>query len=106
MTEFVTVATTDEMNSGDRIVVQIGRKWVAVFNVSDNYYAIEDVCTHDGGELADGELDGYEIICSRHGAKFDIRNGKVTKPPALIDVPYYEVRIEGNEIQVSKTRVK
>lgn len=100
MTDFVTVAKTDEIKPGERIVVEINRKWIAVFNVGGQYYAIEDLCTHDGGELADGELHGHEIACVRHGARFDIRNGKVTKAPALVDVPAYEVRVEGDEVQV------
>lgn len=106
MTEFVTVAKTDEIRPGEREVFGIGRHWVAVFNVDGTYYAIEDVCTHDGGPLADGELVGCEIACPRHGAKFDIRNGKVLTAPALVDVPTYEVRVEGDEIQVSAKRVK
>jgi nitrite reductase/ring-hydroxylating ferredoxin subunit len=101
MTNFVTVATTDEIQPGERLVVEIGRKWVAIFNVDSQYYAIEDRCTHDDGPLAEGILDGLVIECPRHGACFDISNGKVLSPPALIDVPTFQVRVEGNEIQVA-----
>lgn len=101
MAQFVTVCTTDELQPGQREVFDIDGRWVAVFNVSDKYYAIEDRCTHDDGPLAEGELDGHEIICPRHGARFDIRNGKVLTAPALVDVPFFEVRVEGDNVQVA-----
>jgi 3-phenylpropionate/trans-cinnamate dioxygenase ferredoxin component len=100
MAEFITVATTDEMKPGERIVVEVKDHYVAVFNVDDQYYAIEDVCTHDDGPLAEGELQGYVIECPRHGAQFDIRTGKVLRFPAITPVPRYEVRVQDGEIQV------
>jgi 3-phenylpropionate/trans-cinnamate dioxygenase ferredoxin subunit len=101
MAEFITVATTQELpNSGDRIVIEIDEHAIAVFNVDHKYYAIEDLCTHDDGPLADGILDGAEIECPRHGARFDVRTGKVLRFPAIKDVPRYEVRLQGDEIQL------
>jgi nitrite reductase/ring-hydroxylating ferredoxin subunit len=97
---YYTIATTDEFESGDRIVVEIGRHIIAVFNVSGEYYAIADICTHDDGPLAEGKVRGYEIECPRHGACFDLRDGSVTAPPAFIPIPVYPVRVEGNEVQV------
>jgi 3-phenylpropionate/trans-cinnamate dioxygenase ferredoxin component len=102
MTDFVAIAKTDEVKPGERIVVEIGRYWIAVFNIDGTYYAIADVCTHDDGPLAEGELTGCEIECPRHGARFDVRTGKVTAPPAVIDVPRFDVRVEGDEIQVAR----
>jgi 3-phenylpropionate/trans-cinnamate dioxygenase ferredoxin subunit len=102
MADFVAVATTGEVPPGERLVVDLGRHWVAIFNVDGQYYAIEDLCTHDDGPLAEGELKGFVIECPRHGACFDIRNGKVLSPPALVDVPSYEVRVEGDQIQVAR----
>ena len=64
------------------------------------YYAIEDVCTHDDGPLAEGDLNGCIISCPRHGATFDIQTGKVLTPPALVDVQSYDVQIQGENIQV------
>jgi len=98
--EFVTVATTSEIPPGERLVVEIGRRWIAIFNVDGEYYAIEDRCTHDDGPLAEGELHGCIIECPRHGATFDIRTGKVLTAPALVDVPAFAVRITDGEIQV------
>lgn len=100
MPEFVTVATTDELPTGDRIVVEVGGHYVAVFNVDNNIYAIEDVCTHDDGPLAEGELRGTTIECPRHGACFDIRTGAVLSMPAIKPVPRYETRVQNDEIQV------
>lgn len=101
MADFVTVATVDEVKPGERLVVEIGRRWVAIFNVDGSYYAIEDRCTHDDGPLAEGELRGCVIECPRHGATFDLRNGKVLSAPALVDVPTFQVRVQGDEIQVA-----
>ena len=98
--EFVNVTTVDELKPGERMVVELGRHWVALFNVEGTYYAIDDVCTHDDGPLADGELHGCIIECPRHGATFDIRTGKVLTPPALVDVQSYEVQIQGETIQI------
>lgn len=99
--EYIAVATTDELpQSGDRIVIEAKGHYVAVFNVGGNFYAIEDVCTHDDGPLVEGDLDGTVIECPRHGAKFDITSGKVLSFPAITDVPWYKVRIEGNDIKL------
>jgi 3-phenylpropionate/trans-cinnamate dioxygenase ferredoxin subunit len=102
MADFVTITTTDQLKPGERIIVEIGSQWIAVFNIDGTYYAVEDRCTHDDGPLAEGELYGCEIECPRHGARFDVRTGKVTAPPALVDVPIYEVRVEGNEVQLAR----
>ena len=101
MAEFITVCKADELQPGQREVFGIGNHWIAVLNVSGKYYAIEDVCTHDDGPLAEGDIEGNEIICPRHGARFDIRSGKVLSAPALIDVPWYEVRVQDGEVQVA-----
>ena len=69
MTEFVTVATTDEIKPGDRIVVEIDDVWVVIFNVGGQFYAIEDMCTHEEYMLSEGLIDGYAIECPKHGAR-------------------------------------
>jgi 3-phenylpropionate/trans-cinnamate dioxygenase ferredoxin subunit len=104
MTDFVTVAQASELSPGERMIVQVGRTWVAVFNVDGQFYAIQDICTHDGGPLAEGKLFGCEIECPRHGARFDLRDGRVTAPPALVPVPVYDVRLQDGQIQVASKK--
>ncbi len=98
--EFVQVAEASEVPPGERLLVEIDGEPIAIFNVSGKFYAIGDVCTHDDGPLGDGELDGYQIICPRHGAHFDIRTGKALTLPAVVDTPWYPVRVEEGWIEV------
>ncbi|HLY24736.1 MAG TPA: non-heme iron oxygenase ferredoxin subunit [Aggregatilineales bacterium] len=100
MPQFTTVASTAEIPPGERIVVEVKDHYVAIFNVDNRLYAIEDVCTHDDGPLAEGILEGTIIECPRHGAQFDITTGKVMRMPAIKPVPRYDVRVEGDEIQI------
>jgi 3-phenylpropionate/trans-cinnamate dioxygenase ferredoxin subunit len=100
MSEFITVATSDELKPGERMIVEVNDHYIALFNVDNHYYAIEDRCTHDDGPLAEGELMGTVIECPRHGAQFDITTGKVLRFPAITPVPRYDVRIENGEIQI------
>ncbi|WCL51132.1 Rieske (2Fe-2S) protein [Leptospira sp. GIMC2001] len=73
---------------------------LAIVKRGNNFFAFEDVCTHDGGTISEGELRGDVIICPRHFAEFDIRNGKVLCMPATEDLPVYPIRINGDEIEV------
>jgi|SRR3990167_2732385 len=98
--EYVAVATKDELPNGARKLLEIDGRPIAVFNVAGEYYAIADVCSHDDGPVAEGELEGYEIECPRHGAHFDVRDGKVLSFPAIVDIPAYPVKVEGEEILI------
>jgi 3-phenylpropionate/trans-cinnamate dioxygenase ferredoxin subunit len=98
--EFVPVATTDELTNGQRILVDIGDLSLVVFNIAGTYFAIADICSHDGGPLAEGEIDGQAIECPRHGGEFNLASGKATRPPAVEDIPAYPVRVEGDQILV------
>jgi 3-phenylpropionate/trans-cinnamate dioxygenase ferredoxin subunit len=91
--EFVQIVEASELPRGERILVEVDDLPIAIFNVDGKYYAIEDVCTHDGGPLGDGEMDGFQIICPRHGARFDIRSGKALTLPAVLDTPWYPTRV-------------
>ena len=97
---FVTVARVGEIPEGGVKVVRVDDQAIAVFNVGGEYYALDDVCTHDGGPLAEGPIDAHVVECPRHGARFDIRTGAVLSLPATVPVPAYTVRIEGDEIKV------
>ena len=98
--EFVQVAEESEIQPGQRLLIEVDDFPIAVFNVSGIYYAIGDVCTHDDGPVGDGELDGYQVICPRHGARFDIRSGKAVALPAVIDTPWYPARAVDGWIEV------
>ena len=79
-----------------------GEERICIVKVEGKYYAIGNVCTHLGGPLDEGTLEGYEVECPQHGSKFDVRTGKPTKPPARQVVPVYEVKVEDNNILVRK----
>jgi 3-phenylpropionate/trans-cinnamate dioxygenase ferredoxin subunit len=98
--EFYPVITLDELSSGERIFIEIDDMSVVIFNIAGDVYAIEDRCTHDDGQLGEGELEGYEIICPRHGARFDVRNGNVLSLPAVEPTRYFPVRIIDNQIEI------
>ena len=78
MPEPVKVATRSELPPGGKKLLDVDGRAIALFNVDGTFYAIDDVCTHDGGPLAEGDLNGCEIRCPRHGARFDVRTGKAS----------------------------
>lgn len=104
--EYVTVASVDELPNGARLIFEIDGEPIAVFNIAGQYYAIADVCSHDDGPVAEGELTDFEIVCPRHGAKFDLRTGAVLTLPAIVDIPAYPVRIQDDEIQIGLPAVE
>jgi len=93
MGHWVRVARVDELPPGSHRVVDMEGAPVAVFSLADGFYAIDDVCTHDGGDLASGELDGDEIVCPRHGARFNVRTGEATAAPAYEPVDILPTRV-------------
>jgi len=100
MSEFVPVIRVSELPEAAKTVVEVDDRIVALFHVSGTFWAIDDVCTHDGGTLADGELDGHAIACSRHGAKFDIRDGRALTMPATQPTIAHEVKVEGDQVLI------
>jgi len=98
--EFIPIANEEDLPPGERLFVEIDEQPIVVFNIAGHYYAIADVCSHDDGPVGDGDLDGMEITCPRHGARFDIRTGKVLALPAVEDIPAYPVRVMDGEIQL------
>jgi 3-phenylpropionate/trans-cinnamate dioxygenase ferredoxin subunit len=95
--EFIKVAKTSDLAPGETMLVEYEDEDVGLFNLDGEFYAISDICTHDGGPLVEGHLEGEHIICPRHGARFNIITGEQTMP-AFAPVPLYEVKIEGNDI--------
>jgi len=104
MSDWIDVVAENELVPGTWRTIDVDGTDVAVFNLDGAYYAIEDVCTHDGGVLTGGEVDGDVIVCPRHGARFSIRTGEVLAPPAYEDVPTFPVRIEAGIVQVRDAR--
>ena len=100
MAGFVKVAKTDEIAPGQGKMIEVGGKKIALFNVEGSFYAIDDTCTHRGGPLSEGSLDGREVTCPWHGARFDVTTGEMLGPPAPEKVARYPVRIEGRDIEV------
>jgi nitrite reductase/ring-hydroxylating ferredoxin subunit len=100
--DFVKVAETKEIQPSTMKAVDLASERVCIVNVEGNFYAIGNVCTHVGGPLDEGTLEGYEVECPWHGSKFDVRTGEPTKPPARQAVPKYEVKVEDNDILVRK----
>jgi 3-phenylpropionate/trans-cinnamate dioxygenase ferredoxin subunit len=104
MSDWVTVAKVGELAPGSHRVVDVDGANVAVFNVNGEYYAIEDVCTHDGGQLTGGVVEGDEVVCPRHGARFSIRTGAALTAPAYEPVAKFPLRVENGVIQVRDDR--
>jgi 3-phenylpropionate/trans-cinnamate dioxygenase ferredoxin subunit len=98
MSEWVDVGTRDEFLPGEYKVVWDEDTPIAVYNIDGDLYAIEDTCTHDGGDLAGGEVFGFEVECPRHGARFDVRTGEVTRAPAVVPVAAFPVKEEDGHI--------
>ena len=98
--EFVQIAPLEDLPNGERLFVEVDEKKIVVFNLGGDLYALGDVCSHDDGPLGDGEIEGMDIICPRHGARFDIRTGEAILLPAAVDIPAYPVRIKDGMIEV------
>jgi 3-phenylpropionate/trans-cinnamate dioxygenase ferredoxin subunit len=98
--EYVVVAAVDELGDGDRLIFDIEGRSIVLFRIADGYFAIDDACSHDDGPVAEGEIEGHEIECPRHGARFDLSNGKALTLPAVTDIAAYPVRIDGDQILI------
>jgi 3-phenylpropionate/trans-cinnamate dioxygenase ferredoxin component len=104
MSEWIDVVGQTALADGEHVVVDVDGADVAVFKIDGQFYAIEDVCSHDGAEIASGELDGDEIICPRHGARFCVKTGAVKSPPAYENIACFPVKIENGIVQVRDGR--
>jgi len=100
MAKLIKIAETKELPPGKAAAFDVEGLRIAVFNVGGKFYAIDDTCTHDGGPLCEGEIDGSEVTCPWHGAAFDVTSGAVLGPPAGAPVNRYNVRIEGADVEI------
>lgn len=101
MADFVTVAHLGDVKKGTVKTFTVNGHRLALCNVEGTYFATQDLCTHDGGPLGEGELWDYEVECPRHGGRFDVRTGQVTALPPMFPIKTFAVRVEGDEIQVA-----
>ncbi len=100
--EFVNVGKTSDIAPGTVKVFDVDGHPVGVANVNGKFYAFADVCTHDDGPVAEGELEDCVIECPRHGARFDITTGAALSMPAVVPLPVYDLKVEGDAILVSR----
>jgi len=104
VSDWLSVCRVEDLPPGSHRLLEVDGAQVAVFNLGGQYYAIEDVCTHDGGVLTGGAVEGDQIICPRHGARFSIRTGEALAPPAFDATAVFPVRIHDGHVQVRDDR--
>jgi 3-phenylpropionate/trans-cinnamate dioxygenase ferredoxin subunit len=97
---WINVLSTQEVPAGTYKVIQVAFRSIIIVNNANRYFAIENLCTHDGGDLEGCSIEGEEIICPRHGAGFCMKTGEVTRPPAYESIQAFPIRVEGDHIQI------
>lgn len=100
MTQFVKVANTDDVKPGHVKTFAVNGHHIVLANVEGTFFATQDLCTHDGGPLGDGELLGEEIECPRHGGRFNVKTGEVVALPPLFPIKTFPVKVEGKDVLV------
>lgn len=104
MSAWVDAGRAEDISAGQPVHIEIDGVGIAVFRLGQSFYAIEDVCTHDGGRLTGGCIEGDVIVCPRHGARFSIRTGEALSAPAYEPTATFPVRIENDMVQVRDDR--
>jgi len=98
--EFLEIAPADQLPDGERMFIEVEGKSIVIFKIAGTLFAIGDICSHDNGPVGDGEIEENEIICPRHGGRFDVRTGKATSLPAVMDIPSYPIREKDGMIEI------
>lgn len=98
--QWVTFINKDEIAVGQREVFDTDYGSILLMNIDGTFYAVENVCSHEEFELADGALNNCELECSKHGSFFDVRSGEALNPPAIRPIKIFAARIEGDDVQV------
>lgn len=101
MAEYVKVGKTSEIEDQCAKCIEVGGRTIAVFNLGGEFHAIDDLCTHEEGPLSEGFVEGEEVECPWHAARFNIKTGKALCEPAYEDVRSYPVRINGDDVEVA-----
>jgi nitrite reductase/ring-hydroxylating ferredoxin subunit len=100
MANLIEVAKTNEIEPGEGKLIEVEGNEIALFNCDGSYYAIDNECTHLGGPLCEGDLEGDRVICPWHGAEFDVKTGNVLGPPAEESVKSYKVQVDSDSIKI------
>jgi nitrite reductase/ring-hydroxylating ferredoxin subunit len=100
VSEFIKIANIDEIPPGRAKLVEVSGNEIALFNIDGAFHAVDNNCTHVGGPLCEGEIDGHEVTCPWHGAVFDVTTGRALGPPAAEPVTCHNLRIQGSEIEI------
>ena len=98
--EYLEIAPVSDLSNGERLFIEVEGKSLVIFNIADRYFSIGDICSHDDGPVGEGDVEGYNIVCPRHGGEFDVRTGQAVQMPAVVDIPAYPVRVVDGMIQV------
>lgn len=98
--DFVSVVAFADLPPGERLFINAGGVQIVLLNIAGELFAIGDVCSHDNGPLGDGVVEGHEMICPRHGARFDLHTGKASRLPAVENIPAYPVRVKDGMIEI------
>ncbi len=94
------IGKRENFPEGKATAIEVDGFPIVICRLGDDFFALEDRCSHDDEELGSGELEGCEIVCPRHGARFDIRDGTVTAPPAIFPIDTFEVKVRHGEVYV------
>ena len=100
MAQWINAVGINDLQRGMHTVVEREDVCLLLVNIDGEFYAVENICSHDGGELSDGDINGAEITCPRHGARFCLKTGKVLSAPAFEDIDTYPVRVVDERVQV------
>jgi 3-phenylpropionate/trans-cinnamate dioxygenase ferredoxin subunit len=100
MADFIKVARVSELASPGKRVIDLDDRLVVLVRIGDQFYCIDDVCTHDGGPLGEGQMTGHSLACPRHGAQFDVRSGKALTMPATVDTVAHEVKVVDGDVYI------
>ena len=98
--DFYEIVAADELPNGERLFLELDDTPIVIFNIADEFFAVKDQCSHEDLELGDGELDGYELTCEHHGARFDVRTGEALALPAVDPIPAYPVRVREGMLEL------
>ena len=100
MAEFIEAARVSDLPDPGKTILEVGDRIVVLVHTGGSFYCVDDLCSHDGGTLGDGALEDFCLVCPRHGAKFDVRDGSVVCMPATAPIPAHEVKVENGMVYV------